>query len=456
MSMNYYRQRIVLILVCLLFVVVLPSCTAAEVESQAGVEADVVETMGNEELSNTTIAEEVEAETFEADSSENSLNSIVSASEWPMADCIFDTRMLSPEFTESETVSLSTPEIVYTLPIISYFQEWLPDTNKFLVSIPSAEEMSIGAVDVMDSTFTPYVGSQNGAQVIWDEEQRSIIYTDRQDGIYEIRKAHIDTDENAFQSELLVEDVQVESISWNLIDRSIVFGTKDNNAVLRIETSPLARSQPIRNVFQLPSNDVIRLSSWSKDGRYLATSTNNAEMYLFDAKTQSICHFALYAAENTLNSSTAHESVYGQSIRDISWSPDGTQLLIIASFSEGSIHANGSAIPIIIDLDSKVLSVIVPDRSDIATHAIQDVSWSPSHNYIAFMFPDDGAQTKLHLYDVDKQHFVASSSDTSRIGFEFSSLIWSYDGSKIAHICRDDDPSAPRHICVATVSGLDK
>ncbi len=151
--------------------------------------------------------------------------------------------------------------------------------------------------------------------------------------------------------------------------------------------------------------------SWSPDGALLATGDNRGSLTVWDVSTAEV---------------TTNIFIYAQTVYDLDWSSDGTQLAIVGSDDNGETEY----IRIWNRETEAVTELEMSSAADIRT-----VEWSPDGTLLAVGYADAATgKGKLAIWEMGMLTLLL---DVEAHNAVITSLVWSPDGKGLATASRD-------------------
>lgn len=184
----------------------------------------------------------------------------------------------------------------------------------------------------------------------------------------------------------------------------------------------ISSSNGVRSITNEQTYSHLNTPQWSPDGSRIAF-TDDKNIYIVDSDGAKLMQL------------TNYDDLTGQTISNISWSPDG--LTIAATLYSGHESYRGYWI--------RLINVGKPNEKDITSHDYTDgmygISWSPDGKSIVFTSSrgsDIPSASGLFLLDV-KSSKVSALTDISTRRRDDMYPSWSSDGKQIAFVSLNDN-----------------
>lgn len=334
----------------------------------------------------------------------------------------------------------SEPKIVATNSVGFSIAEWLPDSQRLLVSEGDGAFGTISTLDVTTGEMVEYAKRRDlsGTPLVWLDDAQGVIFVDATTEGWELRfsdgKEPI-TLANELASVSITKDPSGERVATAFSSEPgalmTVNVTGQKDSVTAIELNEETKRVP------LSSDDGYHLA-WSPNGDWLVQYMGE-NLYLIHTQTQRICSFDL--------------GDYGEAgqgrVFYVQWSPDGRHLSMAIKRQNPTPELN------ILDIDSMELSVLsLPlDTETWPPESIGRSVWSPDSQTILVQvgsYDDETEKVMVNwiLVDVQARQYSDVLPDYKFLP-GIGNITWSPDGSKVAYSCPTGEEG---NICLLNIS----
>lgn len=333
----------------------------------------------------------------------------------------------------------SEPKIVATNNVGFSIAEWLPDSQRLLVSEGDGAFGTISTLDVTTGEMVEYARRRDiSGFPIWLDDIQGIMFVDATTEGWELQISDgkdLITLANELASVTITKDPTSERVAIVSSSEPGALMTVDATGQADLMT-PIERNEETKRIPQ-SSTDGYHLA-WSPNRIWLAQYKADS-LYLVNTQTQGICSFDL----GDYGEAGRGQMFYAQ------WSPDGRYLSMAIKRQNSTPELN------ILDIDSMELSILsLPlDAETWPPESIGRSAWSPDSQMILLQtgkYDNDMGRTraKLLLIDVQTHTYIIALPDYTFLP-GVGKVTWSPDGSMVAYSCHT---AKEGNICILNIS----